>query len=185
MIRKSGWITAVLLVFLIALIAGCTGQSGTTVKKGDNISVDYIGTYDNGSVFDTSMASVAQQAGIYNPYRTYSPMSFYAGNGEMIPGFDNATIGMKVGETKNITLTPDQAYGEYDPLKILPVNMSILTSNNITPYVNETLYYNMMPVRVDSIPNNSTVMVDFNEPMAGKTLHFMITVKSIEPASSK
>ncbi|WP_424356735.1 FKBP-type peptidyl-prolyl cis-trans isomerase [Methanocella sp. MCL-LM] len=185
MISRKGWIPAILLVLSLTLIAGCTGQTGNnTVKVGDNVSVDYIGSYDNGSIFDTSIASVAQDAGIYSPYRDYAPLSFVAGSGDMISGFDNATIGMKAGETKNVTLAPKDAYGEYNPELILPVNMSILTSSNITPQVNDTLYYNMQPVRVHSIPNNSTVFIDFNNRMAGKTLHFMITVKDIQAVSA-
>lgn len=183
-ISRKGWIPAILLVLSLVMIAGCTGQTGNTVKAGDNVTVDYIGWYDNGTIFDTSIASVAQEAGIYYPLREYAPMSFIAGKGEMISGFDNGTIGMKLGETKNITLAPADAYGEYNPSLILPVNMSVLTSNNITPHVNDTLYYNMQPVRVDSIPNNTTVFIDFNNQMAGKTLNFRITVKDIQPASS-
>ncbi len=194
MLKVKGWILAILLVISMVLLAGCTDQSGSTVKPGDNasantvvkagdnVSVDYIGWYENGTIFDTSDAAVAQQAGLYNPLREYGPLSFIAGAGEMIKGFDNATMGMKIGESKNVTLQPDQAYGQYDPALILPVNMSVLTSNNITPIVNQTLYYNMQPVRVDSIPNNTTVFVDFNGPMAGKTLKFQITVKNIEAA---
>ena len=66
----------------------------------------------------------------------------------------------------------------------------MLTSYNITPHVNDTLYYNMEPVRVDHIAyntsdmNNSSVYIDFNNQMAGKTLHFTITVRDIQPASS-
>lgn len=185
MISRKGWIAAILLVASLALIAGCTGQADTTVDKGDNVSVDYIGWYDNGTIFDTSIASVAQEAGIYNALRTYGPMSFVAGSGQVISGFDNATIGMKVGESKNVTLDPEEAYGAYDTSLILPINMSVLTANNITPYVNQTLYNAYgQAVRIDSIPNNTTVMVDYNDPMAGKTLNFKITVRDVKAVNS-
>ena len=61
---KKALIMAVLLVAVVALMAGCTGQK--TAKTGDNVTLDYIGTYDNGTVFDTSIATVAQQAGLYD-----------------------------------------------------------------------------------------------------------------------
>lgn len=180
MINKKQIISAVLLIVSIAIIAGCTSASDKVVKSGDNVSVDYVGTLDNGSVFDTSNMTIAQQANIYNPDYSYAPLSFIAGSGDVIQGFDDAVTGMKIGETKNITLTPDQAYGQYDPSLIQPVNMSTLTAAGITPVVNGTLYYQMQPVTIASIPNNTTVMIDFNHPLAGKTLHFAITVKDIQ-----
>ncbi len=186
MIRKNQIMIAVLLVVSISLIAGCAGTTQKIVKTGDNVSVDYTGWFDNGTIFDTSNATVAQQSGIFVLGKAYTPISFIVGSGATISGFDSAVVGMKINESKNVTLTPDQAYGAYNSSMILPVPMSVLTSANITPVVNLTLYYNLQPVRVDHIvpnatdPNNSSVYVDFNSPMAGKTLHFMITIRDIQ-----
>lgn len=186
MIRKNQLIIAVLLVISIAMVAGCAGTTGKTVKAGDNVSVDYTGWFDNGTVFDTSNATVAQQNGIYEVGKLYAPMSFIVGSGAVITGFDNAVVGMKINESKNVTLTPEQAYGKYNSSLIMPIPLRVLKSYNITPEVNQTLYYNLQPVRVDHIVmnesdvNNSSVYVDFNHPMAGKNLHFMITVRDIQ-----
>lgn len=184
MINKKLFMAAILLVLSIALVAGCTGTSVSTVKAGDNVTVDYTGWFDNGTIFDTSNATIAQQAGIYNAQRPYEPISFITGSGEVIQGFDNGVMGMKIGESKNITLTPAQAYGEYNASLIQPVPISILSQSNITPHVNDTLYYNMQPVKVVGIPNNTTVLIDFNSPMAGKTLHFMLKVLNIQHVSA-
>ena len=185
-IFRKGCILAILLVLSLVMIAGCTGPAEKTVEAGDNVTVDYIGWFNNGTIFDTSIASVAQDAGIYHPLRDYTPMSFIAGSGSMISGFDNATMGMKVGESKNVTLSPAEAYGEYDPEMIIPINMTDLTSQNITPYVNQTLYigYTGQPVRVHSIPNNTTVLIDVNSPMAGKSQNFKITVRDIQSGNA-
>jgi len=186
MIRKNQIMIAVLLVVSISMIAGCAGTTEKIVKTGDNVSVDYTGWLENGTIFDTSNATIAQQAGMYEIGKAYTPISFIVGSGATISGFDNAVSGMKINETKNVTLTPDQAYGAYNSSLILPVPMSVLTSANITPVVNQTLYYNLQPVRVDHIvmnatdKNNSSVYIDFNSPMAGKTLKFMITVRDIQ-----
>jgi FKBP-type peptidyl-prolyl cis-trans isomerase 2 len=179
-------ISAILLVLSIALVAGCasTTPAEKTVALNDTVSVDYTGWLDNGTIFDTSDESVAKEAGIYDELIEYGPYTFMAGAGEVIDGFDSAVIGMKVNESKNITLTPDQAYGAYDPTLIQPVNMSVFTQYNITPLVNDTLYYGTQPVTVHSIPNNTTVLIDFNHPLAGKTLYFKITVRSITAASA-
>ncbi|HEY3422506.1 MAG TPA: peptidylprolyl isomerase [Methanocellaceae archaeon] len=189
MLSKKYFIPVVLLVLAVALVAGCTG-SENTVKNGDNVTIDYTGTYDNGTIFDTSNATIAQAAGIYEPDFTYGPISFISGDGEVFETIDNGTIGMKIGETKNITLTPEQAYGEYNASLIQAIPLSVLEENNITPHVNDTLYYNMNPVKVTSIvpnvtdPNNTSVYIDFNDPRAGKTMHFQITVRDIRAANA-
>jgi FKBP-type peptidyl-prolyl cis-trans isomerase 2 len=186
MIRKNQILVAILLVISISMIAGCAGTTEKIVKTGDNVSVDYTGSFENGTVFDTSNATIAQQNNIYEVGRLYAPMSFIVGSGAVITGFDTAVVGMKINETKNVTLTPDQAYGAYNSSLILPVPLRVLTEANITPIANMTLYYNLQPVRVDHIvpnatdPNNSSVYVDFNNQMAGKTLKFMITVRDIQ-----
>lgn len=190
MLSKKYFIPVILLVMAVALVAGCTGSENTTVKTGDNVTIDYIGTYDNGTIFDTSNATVAQGAGIFDAGYTYGPISFVSGNGEIFEALDNATIGMSIGQTKNVTLTPEEGYGEYNASLIQPVPISILEENNITPHVNDTLYYNLKPVTVTSIvpnvtdPNNTSVYIDFNDPMAGKTLHFQITVVDIQAANA-
>jgi peptidylprolyl isomerase len=88
-----------------------------SVKSGDNIFIDYVGHVD-GKVFDTSNESVAKQNDIYTANRTYRPLKFTVGKGEMIKGIDEGVIGMKVGETKTITIPPEKGYGQFDPGKI-------------------------------------------------------------------
>ncbi len=144
---KKALIMAVLLVAVVALMAGCTGQT-KTAKTGDNVTVDYVGwVRQRTSIIDTSIATVAQGGRhLRRKHRChggYEPLSIVIGNGDVIPGFENAIIGMKVGETKNVTISPADAYGDYDPAYIQPVNMSDLLDADITPYVNQTLYSTM------------------------------------------
>jgi len=181
---KRQSLSAILLVISALLVAGCAASTENTVKSGDSVSVDYTGWLDDGTIFDTSDAETARQAGIYDENLLYRPLNFTVGSGEYLEGFEEAVIGLKINQSTNITLAPGQAYGSYDPSLIQPVPMSTLTEYNITPEVNDTLYYGMLPVRVDSIPNNTTVFIDFNHPMAGKTLHFMLTVRDIGPANA-
>ncbi|RLG24938.1 hypothetical protein DRN76_03390 [Methanosarcinales archaeon] len=115
-----------LLIFGVLLLlcsgTGCIEQKSTphddTISVGDTIKVDYIGRLEDGSVFDTSLEDVAKHAGIYNPQRIYNPLQFKVGAGEMIAGFDNGVVGMKVTETKNITVPPEMGYGPIDEKKI-------------------------------------------------------------------
>ncbi|MFH1403293.1 MAG: FKBP-type peptidyl-prolyl cis-trans isomerase [Candidatus Altiarchaeota archaeon] len=81
----------------------------------DVVSVNYVGMFTNGSIFDTSYEDKAKEAMVYNPLRTYSPITFTLGAGAFLPEFENAVKGMNVGEEKTVTLTPEEAYGYPDP----------------------------------------------------------------------
>ncbi|OFV67239.1 MAG: secreted protein containing Peptidyl-prolyl cis-trans isomerase, FKBP-type domain protein [Candidatus Syntrophoarchaeum caldarius] len=108
---------ALLLLLAIILATGCISEE-KRVQEGDNITVNYIGRLENGTIFDTSYEDVARDAGVYTPGRSYQPLTFQVGSGQMIPGFDKGVIGMKVNETKTVVIPPAEAYGEYDPAKI-------------------------------------------------------------------
>ena len=82
------------------------------VQKGDLVSVHYIGKFQGGKVFDTSMRKVAENSGMFNPSRDYKPLQVKAGGGQVIKGFDDALIGMKINEDKTVTIPPALAYGE-------------------------------------------------------------------------
>lgn len=192
MLRFKSFSLVLLTILVVALVAGCSSPASNTptpstdpnrvVKTGDNVFVDYIGTYTNGTVFDTSLQSVAQGAGIYSPARTYKPINFTVGSSQVIQGFDEAVIGMKLNDSRTVTIPPEKGYGNYDPTLIKAVPMSTFTDQNITPQVNQTIYDSYgRPLRIDSInATNNTVNVDFNSPMAGKTLQFVITLRGIQ-----
>ena len=94
-----------------------TPSSGLqVVSSGTIVKVDYIGKFENGTVFDTSIQAEAQKAGIYNGLRAYEPLSFVPGSGSMIPGFENGVLGMHVGESKTITVPPGQGYTGSNPM---------------------------------------------------------------------
>jgi peptidylprolyl isomerase len=68
-----------------------------SVKRGDSIEVNYTGRFQNGQVFDTSIGR--------------SPLAFTVGGGQLIEGFDEAVVGMRVGDKKVVTIPPEKAYG--------------------------------------------------------------------------
>ena len=88
-----------------------------TVKNGDNISVDYVGSFQDGKVFDTSIESVARANNLSNPSAQYEPLNFTVGKRSVIEGFDEGVIGMKVGDTKTLTIPPEKGY-PVDPSRI-------------------------------------------------------------------
>lgn len=99
-----------------------TSLLANVVELGDIVSVDYILKLDNGSIVDTSIASVANESGIFNPNRKYEPLTFQIGpKSGLVKGFTNAVIGMKVNETKEVAVKPEDGYGLYDPSKVYPM----------------------------------------------------------------
>jgi peptidylprolyl isomerase len=86
-------------------------MSAINAQNGDTVSVHYVGKFPGGKVFDTSMKAEAISAGLYNPARDYKPLQVVLGGHQVISGFEEALIGMKVNETKEVTLPPEKAYG--------------------------------------------------------------------------
>ncbi len=141
-----------------------SGAATPIVAVGDNISVYYTGTLSNGTVFGTNVGG--------------QPLNFTVGAGQMIAGFDNGVIGMKLDQNKTITLPPSEAYGY--------VNQSLIVQVNRSEFGNESIQVGGIVTTSDgsegviTAMNASTVTVDFNPPLAGKTLTFQIKVVSIK-----
>jgi FKBP-type peptidyl-prolyl cis-trans isomerase 2 len=159
---------AMVAVIIIGAILGVVymttnGNAANIVTVGDNVSVYYTGKFTNNTIFDSNVGG--------------EPLNFTVGSGEMISGFDNAVIGMKVGETKNITLTPQEAYGE--------VNQSLIYELPLSDFGNHSVSVGMSIKTTSGAQglitsvNSTTATVDFNPPLAGKTLIFEIKVAAI------
>jgi FKBP-type peptidyl-prolyl cis-trans isomerase 2 len=107
-----------------------TVDFGPTVKAGDAVSVDYIGMFEDGTVFDTSIQSVAENNTMYpkslsfNTRADYSPLNFTVGAGQMIAGFDRGVIGMAVNQTSVLVIPPEEGYGYSDPALFEKKNLS-------------------------------------------------------------
>lgn len=131
--------------------------------------MQYTGTLDNGTVFDSSEGK--------------SPLTFKVGAGEMISGFDNAVMGMKVGEEKNIVLQPSEAYGAWDPTRIaVQPRKNVNIQGELNPgmiLIATAPNGNQMPVKVLNV-SDTNVTIDLNHPLAGKVLHFNVKVVKIE-----
>ena len=156
------------LFIAIALISavfvlGCVNSTTNSamVQNGDNVSVEYTGMLENGTVFDSSVGR--------------APLIFTAGSGQLIRGFDDAVIGMHVSDEKNVTIPPQDAYGFPDPAKIINVSVDLVPNGT---KAGDTLYSGNIPVRVINVTND-TVFIDANNPLAGKTLVFRIRILNI------
>ncbi|VVC71825.1 FKBP-type peptidyl-prolyl cis-trans isomerase [uncultured archaeon] len=150
------------------------------VKVGDSVAVDYVGTLDNGTVFDTSIEAKAKAAGMFTPGRSYEPLPFTVGAGQMIAGFDKGVVGMKLNETKTIHIAPADAYGEYDAKLVQLVPLKQLQDAGLDPQVGMTLTTTDGQRARVTARNSTTVTADFNHPLAGQALNFEITLREIK-----
>ena len=164
-------------VLLISMTDDITEDSSKKVENGDTISVDYVGKLEDGTVFDTSVKEAATEAGIYTEMRNYEPLTFTVGAGQMIAGFDEGVIGMKVGETKTLKITPEKAYGEYDPELSRELPVEAVT---FTPEIGMQLATDTGLRGIITEVGEKSFIIDFNHELAGKTLIFEVTVASME-----
>ena len=137
-------------------------------KKGDRVSIHYSGKLTDGSQFDSSAGR--------------EPLQFTLGSGEVIPGFDEAVAGMQVGESKNVTIPADKAYGPRNEQLIMDVPKSQVPPD-INPEVGQQLQMGgpngeVVVVKVVSV-TESAITLDANPPLAGEDLCFDIELVAI------
>ena len=139
-----------------------------TVKSGDNVKVHYTGKLDNGEIFDTSHGG--------------EPFNFTVGAGEVIPGFDQALLGMSVGESKEIVVPPDQAYGERIDQLVQTINLDQFHLGGVEPAVGMAIEMQTPQGTIPLVITELTataVTLDANHPLAGENLHFDLTLVEI------
>ena len=149
------------------------------VRQWDAVVVDYIGRLEDGSVFDTSVESVAQACGVYNQQRDYqSGLPFTVWAGQMIQWFDAWVMGMRVGQTKTVHIPADQAYGAWDEAYLMPVPKSSFDgAENLKPW-DQVMTSMGQSFKVHQVEQEN-IILDANPPLAGKDLIFDITLKSV------
>ncbi len=133
------------------------------IKKGNNVSVFYKGTLEDGTIFDSNEGK--------------EPLKFEVGSGQVISGFDEAVIGMKAGETKRISLSPEKAYGLPRKELIIKVSKKQFGENEVKIGMAATSSQGHRGLITDVVGED--VIIDFNFPLSGKTLKFEIKIASI------
>ena len=140
----------------------------TIAKNGREVKVHYKGTFDDGTVFDSS-------------YDRGQTIEFTVGSGMMIPGFDAAVNGMRVGETKKVNIAPDDGYGQRHVEAVQTLNRDQFPDD----------FQFQEGVIIEGVVGDQTlrgiikgiedenVIVDFNHPMAGKDLNFEIELVEV------
>jgi FKBP-type peptidyl-prolyl cis-trans isomerase 2 len=138
------------------------------VKNGDTVKVHYTGKLEDGSVFDSSVER--------------DPLEVKLGEGKLIPGFENAVIGLEVGDSTTANIESADAYGERREDLEVTVERSQLPED-IEPQVGMQLQLNQpngqpVPVQVTKVEDEN-IIIDANHPLAGKDLTFDIELVDI------
>jgi FKBP-type peptidyl-prolyl cis-trans isomerase 2 len=139
------------------------GPTSQVASDGDTVAVNYRGTLDDGTEFDSSEGR--------------EPLTFVVGSGQVIAGFDDAVRGLAVGESRTVRIEPEDAYGEYTDEAVidfpadsapegLQVGDAVTLGNGGRGTVLEI--------------TDESVKIDANHPLAGEALTFEIELVSIE-----
>lgn len=137
-------------------------------QQGDRVKVHYRGRLEDGFEFDTSVGR--------------DPLVFVIGESEVIPGFEEAAVGMVAGEMKTVSIVPESGYGPYNDELLVEMPREYVPQD-IVPEVGMMLRVvdqngQEIPVRVTEI-HDEAITLDANHPLAGKTLVFDIELLEI------
>lgn len=166
----AGLLAGIAMVFSLLMVqpagAAESAKKGPVAEVGRTVKVHYTLTVD-GKVVDSS--------------RNGSPLEFKVGSHQMIPGFEKAVKGMSIGQKKTFQVAPEEGYGKMDPKRMTEVPKSQVPKNVKAGMMLTAQGQNgqSFPVRVAEVKKD-TVIMDFNHPLAGKTLKFDVEVVDIK-----
>ena len=138
-------------------------QKDRSVATGDQIRVNYVGRFENGSTFDSSEGR--------------EPLEFTVGAEQVIPGFDQAVVGLKPGDVCKIVVAPEDGYGAHVPEMLAEVERHLIPDSEklVLGSMLEVGLEDGQTLEVQVVElSDAVVTLDGNHPLAGKELHFEI-----------
>ena len=142
------------------------------VKNGDRVTIEYEGMLENGEIIESSADT--------------GSFELEVGAGSMPPGFENALLDTKEGETRTVILQPNEAFGHRDKKLLHTVDRTVF-GDNVTPKIGMIIGMTVendgqkqkIPALVTAV-NGQEVSIDFNHPLAGKAITYKFIVKGIK-----
>ena len=138
-------------------------------QDGDRVTINFQGILEDGSVFDASDEE--------------EPLVFVLGENEVLPGLEIAVEGMQVGDQKTVTIPPEQGYGVRQPslveevaISALPEDLDLHIGGKLEVTAEDGTVFQLLIIKKDS----STVTLDANHPLAGRSLTLRIEIVSID-----
>jgi FKBP-type peptidyl-prolyl cis-trans isomerase 2 len=142
-------------------------QGNTVIEAGSMVGIEYTLSLQDGTQVDSNVGGEV--------------LRFEQGSGRIIPGLDKELTGMRVGEAKRVTVTPEEGYGQVDPAAFTEVPLSELPDDAReagTALMSRDAQGRTHRIRVHKIEDDKATL-DFNHPLAGKTLIFDVKILEI------
>ena len=148
-------------------------------KLGDFIEIDYTGKLkEENIIFDVTNEDTAKQNNLYHENHVYKPIIICLGKKDMVKGLDNFLVDKEQNKEYELEVQPEDAFGKkhQELIKLLPA--SAFTKQNIQPYPGLQVNLNNLTAIVKTVSGGRT-LVDFNHPLAGKTLIYKVKINRI------
>lgn len=142
-----------------------------TVEKDKVVSIQYNATDETGTVVDSNTE--------------FEPLEYLHGHGNILETLENALSGLQIAEVKKITLSPGEAYGEFNPELVFEVNREQFPEGaehvQLGTMVQSSDGQELIVTDIDG----DKIVLDGNHPLAGRTLHFSVTIKNIRQPTAE
>lgn len=147
------------------------------LQKGDFIVMDYTAKVkETNEVFDTTLEETAKKERLFKEGEIYEPKLVVIGEGWVLKTLDESLTTMEVDKAASVEIPPEKAFGPRDSEKVKRVPLKHLTAKGTTPSIGMRVEYNGKMATVRAI-GAGRILLDFNPPLAGKTLLYEVTVK--------
>jgi peptidylprolyl isomerase len=156
------------------------------LQKADFIMINYSAKVkETNEVFDTTNEDVAKKEHLYKEGEIYEPKLVVVGEGWVLKALDDSLTTMEISKPATVEIPPDKGFGQRDPEKVKRVPLRQLVAKDINPVVGGRIEYQGKMASVRAI-GAGRVLLDYNAPLAGKTLIYEVTVsKKLETNDEK
>lgn len=157
-----------------------------SIENGDFILIDYVAKVkETSEIFDTTMEEVAKKERLYKEGEIYESKLIVVGEGWMLKALEESLPNFELEKTASVEIPPEKAFGPRDPEKVRLVPLRRLTTRGITPQPGMRIELDRKLATVRTM-GSGRVQLDFNPPLAGKTLVYEVTVqKKLETKADK
>ncbi len=146
-------------------------------KEGDFLLIEHTAKVkETGKIFDTTREDVARSEGFHKEGEIYEPKLVVIGEGWVLTVLDDNLPSLSLNKPKTIEISPDKAFGSRDPEKLRMVSLRRLRERGITPKLGMQIEYDKKLATIRTM-GAGRVQLDFNPPLAGKTLVYEVTAK--------
>ena len=148
-----------------------------TIQKSDFILINYTSKVkETGKIFDTTIEETAKQEKLYKEGEIYEPRLVVVGENWVLKALDEAFPKFKIKKKDSVEIPPEKAFGNRDPEKVKLVPLRRLAAKGITPKLGMQIEYDGKIATVRTM-GSGRIQLDFNPPLAGKTLVYEVTIE--------